>query len=316
MSMGSAAANSSVTPSHVAADSNASPAPSGYILGPGDQLSFFVSDLDEFANRTFSVDALGEVHLPLIGQIHAAGLTASDLAKEMTEHLKKFVRRPEVVANISSFQSQPVSVLGAVNSPGVRQLEGTKSLMEMLSLAGGLRPNAGNTITITRDSRMGPIPLPKAEENPSKKFSVASLKVKPLISSANPDENITVKAHDVITVSTADVVYAVGSINKPGGFVLGENETLSALQVVSLAEGLQKTAAADKAKILRQVPGTTTRTEIPVNLKLLLAGKNSDVALRSNDILFVPTSLAKVASYRTVEAVVQSAVGIAVYSHF
>jgi polysaccharide biosynthesis/export protein len=221
------------------------------------------------------------------------------------------------VAAIASYQSQPVSVLGAVNNPGVRQLEGEKTLYEMLSLAGGLRPNAGNTVHITRDLRWGRIPLADAKDDPTGRFSTASVKVRAIMSAMDPKENIMIKPHDVITVQTAEVVYAVGSINKPGGFVLGENETLSTLQVVSLAEGLQKTAAADRAKILRPVPGSSSeRSEIPVNIKKLLAGKAPDVPLKPNDILFVPTSAAKVARYRTVEAIVQSAIGMSVYTRF
>jgi polysaccharide export outer membrane protein len=145
------------------------------------------------------------------------------------------------------------------------------------------------------------------------RYSTASVKVKSIMNATNPVENITIMPNDVISVPKGDLVYAVGSINRPGGFLLGENETLTTLQVVSLAEGVSKTAASDKAKILRSVPGSTNREEIAVNIKQLMAGKASDIPLRANDILFIPNSGAKSASYRTLEAVIQTATGLAVY---
>src|ERR1019366_7224048 len=109
--------------------------------------------------------------------------------------------------------------------------------------------------------------------------------------------NIVIRPGDTIFVPKAEVVYVVGSVRTPGGFPIGENESLSALQVVALAQGLINTAATDRAKILRIVPGTVNRTEIPINLKLLMAGKAPDTSLQPGDILFVPNSGAKTAEY-------------------
>jgi polysaccharide export outer membrane protein len=114
-------------------------------------------------------------------------------------------------------------------------------------------------------------------------------------------------------VPKADVVYAVGSVTKPGGFPLNQHESLSALQVVSLAQGAKNTAALDKAQILRRVPGSTSRTEIAVNLKQLMAGKGTDIQLQPDDILFVPNSAAKTAGYKTIDSIVAAATGFAVF---
>ena len=95
--------------------------------------------------------------------------------------------------------------------------------------------------------------------------------------------------------------------------MLGENESLSALQVLSLAEGLDRAAAPQNAKIMRAVPGSNDRTEIPVDLKKLLAGKGTDVPLRADDILFVPTSVTKSVALRSLEAAIQVGTGIAIY---
>ncbi len=291
-------------------------APAGYTLGAGDQLTVTVSDLDEFNDKTFRIDRSGNLNLPLAGRIHADGLTIDQLEAETAEHLRRIVKDPDVVIGISEFHSQPVSILGAVNTPGIRQLEGQKNLFEVLSLAGGLRPDAGYMISITRDLKWGRIPLPDAKNDSTGRFSIASLKVRNVMNGTHPAENITVMPGDTISVPKADLVYAVGSVTKPGGFPLGENETLSALQVVSLAEGLQKTAAGDKAKILRSVAGSSNRAEIAVNLKQLMAGRAADIPLQSNDILFIPNSAAKSATYRSLEAVIQAASGVAVYGRY
>ena len=288
--------------------------PSNYALGVDDQITLFVSDVEELSNRPLRIDMKGNIHLPMAGRVHAAGLTVDQLQTEIESRLKKFVNDPDVVVNVTEFRSQPVSVLGAVNSPGVHQLEGHKTLFEVLSSAGGVRSDAGSTVTITRELNWGPIPLPNAKNDPTGHYSVASVEVKSITDGSNPAENITIKPNDVISVSKGKVIYCIGSVHRAGGFELGESESLSALQVLALAEGVDKTAAPEKAKILRQVPGSMQRTQIAVNLKQLMAGKGSDIPLQSNDILFVPNSAAKGVAARTAEAAISIATGLAIYA--
>jgi polysaccharide biosynthesis/export protein len=290
------------------------PAPSNYILGPDDQITLTVSDIDELSNKPMRIDMKGNIHLPMAGRVHAAGLTAEQLQSQIEDRLKKFVNDPDVVVSVSEYRSQPVSVLGAVNTPGVHQLEGHKTLFEVLSSAGGVRSDAGNTVTITRELKWGPIPLADAKTDSTGKYSIATVKVKEISDGKNPTENIVIEPDDVISVSKAEVVYCIGSVHRPGGFVLGESESLSALQVLALAEGFDAKAAGDRAKVLREVPGTLQRTEIAVNLKQLMAGKGSDLPLRANDILFVPNSAAKSAAGRTAEAAIQIMTGLAIYA--
>ena len=292
------------------------PPPATYLLGPGDQLTVYVADLpDEFADKNFRIDSTGDLSLPVAGHVHAAGLTTAALESEIKAHLT-VMKNPQVTVSLAAFGSQAVSVLGAVNSPGIRQLEGHKTLFEMLSASGGLRPDAGYLVKVTRDLKYGRIPLPDAIIDPSGACSVASIHLKDIINATNPSENIAILPGDTISVPRADLVYAVGSVIKPGGFPLNEHESLSALQVVSLAEGITKTAASDKAKILRSVPGNPERVEIAVNLKQLMAGKGSDVQLRPDDILFVPNSGAKSAGFKAIDSIVSAATGVAIYGRY
>jgi polysaccharide export outer membrane protein len=292
------------------------PVPSNYVLGPDDQITLFVPDLEEINNKPMRIDMRGDLNMPLAGRVRAAGLTADKLETVIEGRIKKFVKDPEVVVNVTEFRSQAISVLGEVGSPGVRQLSGQKSLFKVLSEAGGLRPGAGNSVKITRNLKWGQIPLPNAKDDPTGQFSVASISSKSIMDATSPAENIAIKPDDVISVPKADLIYCMGSVKKPGGFVLGQEETLSALQVLSLAEGLDKSASADKAKIMRIVPGSTIRNEIPINLKRLMAGKAADLPLKSNDILFIPNSAAKSALSRSVEAAVQIGTGVAIYARY
>jgi polysaccharide biosynthesis/export protein len=288
---------------------------SSYLLGPNDQISLVVDQLpDDFTDKLFRIDQNGDLSLPVIGRIHAGGLTQAELEDQVKSRFGIILKEPDIVVNVTEYASQPVSVVGAVNTPGIRQLQGGKTLFDVLSLAGGLRVDAGTTVQITRDLKWGAIPVRGATVSSSGLYSIATVRVKAVMQAA--EENIAIRPGDTVFVPKAEMVYVVGSVTMPGGFPIGESDTLTALQVVALAEGMVKTAAPDRAKILRIVPGTSNRSEIPINLKLLLAGKAPDTSLMPEDILFVPTSGLKTAGYRTIEAIVNAATGVAIYGRY
>ncbi len=290
---------------------------SNYVLGPDDQIAVLIPELDELNGKQFRVDKDGQVELPLAGRVNAGGLTSDQLGREIETRLKRFVNKPEAVVTITDFRSQPVSVLGPVGTPGVYQVQGCKTLFEVLSLAGGLKPEAGEKIRVTREIQWGRIPLPQAQTDPSGRFSVASISIKSIMDASHPEENIAIERDDVISVPKAELVYVVGAVHKPGGFVLGQDESISVLQVISLAEGPEKTAATNRAKIMRFIPGTTQRAEIPVNLAKLMSGKTAnDPRLLPNDILFVPDSAAKSFGAKTLDAAITALTGAAIYKPF
>jgi polysaccharide biosynthesis/export protein len=289
--------------------------PGDYLLGPGDLLSVMVTDLpDDFTTeRTFRVDTSGDVILPYAGRVHAAGFNIEGLSKEIEANLTVIIKDPHVIVGVAEFHSQPVSILGEVNEAGVHQVESGKRLLEVLALGKGFTEFVGNRVTITRNMRWGRLPLEGAQSDPTGQFSMATLQLKELMASKSPEQNILIMPNDVISVSRQEFVYAVGEVTKPGGFSLGEQETITALQVLSLAEGLTRTAASKKAMILRTVTGSKARTQIPIDVKELMAGKASDVALQADDILFIPNSTAKAAGYRTIDAIVNAATGVVLY---
>jgi polysaccharide export outer membrane protein len=285
---------------------------SAVTLGPDDQILIRALGVDEIDGRLARIDLQGYVDVPLAGKIKAAGLTIGQLEAEVATELRKYVRDPRITATLAEHRSEPISVFGAVNTPGVYNTAGPTTLIEILSKAGGLRIDAGNSIEITRVGSRAPIPLPSSKADSSGRFYTAEVDVKSLLEAKNPRQNVLVKPGDVISVPRADLVYVVGAVRKPGGFVLSERSNMTVLEAVAMAEGMEKTAAPGRAKIIRG--GTTTaRVEIGVNLSKITSGKSADVPLLANDILIVPGSGAKVAFYRSMEAALQAGIGIAVY---
>lgn len=289
------------------------PLRSTYVLGPDDQITIWALDAEEIANKPVLIGTGGYIHLPMVGRLRAAGLTVEQLEAELAARLKTYIKQPQVAVSITEFRSQPVSVIGSVTRPGVHQLQGRKTLVEILSLAEGLRPDAGHSVKITRRLEWGRIPLPTAADDPTGQFSVATVNLKAVMEAKNPEENILIRPNDVISVPRAEMVYVIGEVRRSGGFILQERETMSVLQALSLAEGLGRTAAPQSAKILRPASGASRRTEIPVDLKKIFAGKSADVPLRPDDILFVPNNAAKSAVLRSVEAAIQVGTGVAIY---
>jgi polysaccharide biosynthesis/export protein len=286
---------------------------SSYTLGPGDQLTLSGVSAEEIVNKPFRVDADGEVNLPMVGRLPASGLTLRQFEVQLNQRLSVYIRQPQMVATVTEFRSQPVSVVGAVRSPGTHQLEGRKNLMEMISLAGGFKEDTGNVIEITRQLEWGAIPLPNATTDSSKRFSLAKVNIEQLLEGNDPASNIPIMPHDVITVPKAELIYVIGGVNKAGGFVLAEKENMSVLQALSLAQGLDRTADSRHARVLRLESDRVERVEIGVDLRKILDGTAKDVALQGGDILFVPDSTAKRVRMRTMDAIVQAAVGVAIW---
>ena len=131
--------------------------------------------------------------------IHAGGLTQAEFEDEVTSRFGIILREPDIVVNVTEYASQPVAVLGAGNTPGIRQLQGGKTLFDVLSLAGGLRPVAGTTVKITRDLEWGAIPVPGAAASSSGIYSVATVRVKAVMQA--DEVNISIRPGDTVFVT-------------------------------------------------------------------------------------------------------------------
>jgi polysaccharide export outer membrane protein len=286
----------------------------GYTLGPDDVITVRGMHAYEIVDKPIRVEANGNVTLPLIGPLRAGGLTIEQFQSDLNDRLKNFYVEPQVSVTVTEFRSQPISILGAVANPGTHQLQGRKTVLEMLSMVGGVRNDAGPVLKITRQMQWGPIPLPGATVDESGEFSVAELNLSDLFEAKRPVNNILVRPLDVISIPSSAVIYVIGEVKKSGGFALGSRSSLSVLEALSMAEGFQAKASPKNARILRlKTSSDRQRTEIPVNMSRILAGKAADVPLERDDILFIPNSAARSAALRSVEAAVQIGTGLVIW---
>jgi polysaccharide biosynthesis/export protein len=261
-----------------------------YVLGPGDQVTIRAFEVEEISDKPFRVDSEGDVNLPLLGKVRAGGLTVEQFEADLMQRLKTLVRNPEVTVTVTQYRTEPVFLNGYFKSPGIYALQGRRTLLEMLTVAGGIQPNASRTIRVTRHLEMGTIPLLNAVVDNEKKVSTVEISVGSLRDNLNPAEDIVLQPLDTISVDRAEMVYVNGEVNKVGGVELGERDSVPVTELVAMVGGFSKDAAPDKARILRQVLNTSRRAEIPVDLKKILAGKERDFPVLPNDVLYVPRS--------------------------
>lgn len=293
-----------------------------YRIGPEDLLEISVFEAPEL-NRAVRVSATGEISIPLIGAVQAAGLTVKALEFVLQELLRhSYMKDPHVSVFMREMQSHPVSVFGAVKKPGVFQINEPKSLIEMLSMAEGLAEDAGDTVIVMRGAgsnagkdHSGDVSSAKTQStsrdnsdsrSESNQDSAATVEcnLKNLLESGDSRYDVLVFPGDVVKVTRAGVVYVEGDVKKPGGFMLKTNENISVLQAVALAEGLTRTAAGNRARIIRTDTATGARAEIPIDLTKVLAGGLTDAMLRPNDIVFVPNSTGKSVFYGSAQAAI------------
>jgi polysaccharide export outer membrane protein len=264
-----------------------------YVLGPNDQILIRAPEAEEIDNRPFRIDGDGNINLPLVGHIHAAGMSLQEMEADLVKRLREYIREPQVFVTVVQFRSEPVFFVGLFVKPGIYPLQGNRTLMEMLSSVGGLQQNADRHIKVTRHEEYGPIPLPDAIVDSEKKVSTVEISLGSLTQNMNPAENILLQPYDVITVGRAEPVYVNGETLRVGGIELAERDSIPILQALTQSGGFTKDAKKDKVRILRQIEGTTRRYKIEVNVSELLDGKGFDVPLQPGDIVYVPHSYAR-----------------------
>ena len=287
---------------------------SDYVIGPEDVLDIDVFNVPELT-KTVRVANDGTISLALLGHVQAAGCTTEQLRKELERRWgQSYLENPQVTVFVREFHAQPVSVIGAVERPGIYELRGPRTLIEILSMAGGLAKLGtapGRTIVVTRRGGFGE-ELQLVEGMNLVGADKVEINLARLLYSREAGLNIDIKPFDTVSVSRADIVYVVGDVKRPGGFVLADRENLTVLQALALAEGLNGTASKRQARIIRR-NADGSRTEIPVDLTRVLNGKSQDLELAANDVLFVPVSAGKAAARRGAEAVLGTLSGILIY---
>ena len=285
-----------------------------YVIGPEDVLSIDVFDVPELSKLKVEVGNDGSISVPLLGNVKAAGLTQHQLREELAKEWgQKYLQDPQVTVTIDDFKSRPVSVVGAVAKPGEYYLTGRRNLVEVLAMAGGpasLGAAAGKEVMVERPGGFQDVPQVDGlrQTAPDK----VSIEMKKLLYGQETDLDIEIEPFDIVTVSRAGIVYVVGAVGRPGGYVLDSKDSVSVLEALAMAQGVGPNAKTKDARIIKR-SDTGVQKEIPVNLKSMMQGKSSDVTLAANDILFVPNNAAKAIEKQTISTTIGMLTGLVVY---
>jgi polysaccharide biosynthesis/export protein len=278
----------------VAAHSSSSPPE--LLIGAGDLLEVSLYGMPDF-KIDVRVNSGGEISLPMLGTVAVAGLSVEQAETLIERKLsqKGLFNDPHVTVFEKEYATQGISVLGEVQKPGIYPLLGSRKLYDAISAAGGTTPKAGRYVLITRR---------QAPEHP--------LRV-PLLTGApeSMENNVKVEPGDTILVSKAGVVYVVGDVHQPGGFVMENGNDITVLKAIALAQGTNPNAALNAARLIRKTPEGPK--DVPLSLKQILAAKAPDLQLEPDDVVFVPSSAGKSAAKRGAEAILQMATGVAIW---
>jgi polysaccharide export outer membrane protein len=304
-----------------------------YILGSGDVVSIQVFDVPELS-RDVRISQSGTIGIPLVPvRLHIAGLTELQAEQKIEEVLvaNGLVTHAQVDVAVKERKSNPITIVGAVAHPMVYQMDRQVTLLEALAEAGGISPDAGNTLIVTRpeappapdaneppaigdestsssaekatSEKNSPANSASSEKEPNGTASPSAPQAEPpaisnlitvnlndLLETGDARNNILLQAGDIITVPHAGVVYALGAVGRPGGFVVtGDRQQLTTLKVLALAGGVSRTASPSHAVLVRK-DAQGKQTEVLVDLKKVMRRETEDIPMRASDVLYVPDS--------------------------
>ena len=327
-----------------ALSSTARTVPHDYVIGNGDVIIVDVFDVKELS-REVRVSQTGSIGLPLVPvRLRVAGLTEIQTEQKIAEVLEAngLVSHPQVSVSVKERRSKPITVVGAVAHPLVYQADRSVTILEVLAEAGGIANDAGDTVIVTRPMQAqasdptdppsispedpapsasdssktvfpAATPTASAPDEPPRIGNTITINLNDLMESGDATNNIILQTGDIVTVPHAGIVYVLGAVSRPGGFVLANDRShMSTLKVLALAGGLNRTAKQDRAVIIRK-DAQGQQHEVAVNLKAVMERSAEDVLLQPSDILYVPNSAAKQAMLRAVEIAVAVGTGVALY---
>jgi polysaccharide biosynthesis/export protein len=245
------------------------------VIGPGDDLEITVYGAPDLSGHGH-VSADGNISMPLIGSVRVARLSSSEAEAAIEDQLRQnqILNDPQVSVYVKEYSSSGISVAGEVAKPGFYSALGSRRLFDVLQAAGGTTDKAANMVMISHRDQ--------------KDATTLSISKDPVEMAAS---NIDLQPGDTVVVPKAGIVYVLGEVTRPGGYVLNSTGGITVLQVVAVAGGPTHIAAAGKTRLLRR--NGNGFQEQPINLSKLLRGKAHDVSVRNDDILFVPSSTIK-----------------------
>jgi polysaccharide export outer membrane protein len=269
------------------------------LIGPGDRLFIHVNDTPEVDQHPTVTDS-GEVPVIGVGNVKVSGFTPAGAAVIIHDRLiaAHYMNHPEVTVAIDQYATQSVSVLGQVKTSGAYPIATPRSILNVLALAGGLSEVADRNILIERHG--------DPEHTVHYLFSNNAERA--------VSDQMMVNPGDTVIVSKAGIVYVLGDVNRPGGYVMDNNESkMSVLQALAIAGGLTKSAKLGHARLLRtEANGTYSDRQLSVGD--LQKGKIPDIAMLPGDVLYVPFSFARNTATMGAASIASAAASAAVYA--
>lgn len=253
------------------------PGVADYRIGRQDLLEIEVFDVEELT-QTVRVGEDGSISLPLLGRLAVAGLTKSELEDLLARLLAdRYVRNPQVTVFVKEYESKKVAVSGAVKQPGTFEMLGRKTLLEMISMAGGLDVDPGKEIFIFR----------RADDGSTRRIAI---ELERLVYQADPALNVPLAPNDIVYVPAQEKVriFVSGAVNTPNQYEVPRDEPVTVLKAITLAGGTTERAAEKKIQVIRTDPETGARITLFVNLRKVKRGKAEDPLLKKDDIVLVP----------------------------
>ena len=272
-------------------------APHRLTLSAGDLIEINILDEPGLSGKV-RVSQSGDVRLVIGGQVHVEGLTADEAAAAIEIRLREgqFIREPHVSVFVDEYALEGVTVLGEVKSPGVYPLFGAQGLYYAIASAGGLTSAAANEVTIIH------IADPQHPQ-------IVELTNSPALAQ---EYDVQIQPGDKVIVSAAGVVYVLGEVGRPGGFVLARNESNYTVEkVLSLAQGFTHFAKLNDSLVIRKTSAGLIQYRIQISE--ILKGKQADMQLVAGDVVYVPSSTKKIIGYRSLEAIFTTGTGLAIY---
>lgn len=265
-----------------------------YQVGAEDQLAITIFGQDKLS-RELRVNGQGEISMPLVGVVRVGGLTTQEIEKRLEElYGADYLVKPQITVAVKEYHHQRVAVTGAVDKPGSYEIIGPRTLLEVMSLAGGFssRPGAlaGDTVNLIRHQN-APDVAKKARTGATPPFAPKTetvvIDLRRLVSGQTPELNLPVKSGDVIHVPFAGTAYVLGGVRRPGNIPVKENITVS--QAVAMAGGVDPILGTNAITVMR-FDDQGKPVSINTNLKDIIARSDQDLPLKDNDVVVVNES--------------------------
>lgn len=250
-----------------------------YKIGPKDLIEISVFGVEDLS-RTVRVSEDGKITFQPLGEVEVQGLTKSEIEKRLSALLsEKYLQNPQVTVFIKEYKSKKVSVLGAILKPGPYELLGNRTLLDIISEAGGLTGLHGDKIVIIR-------------QNPDGTSISLGIPIEDLTVKGDTSLNIPLMPDDIINVLMVQIVqiYMIGQVQKPGALEVKKTKIPTLLQAIAQAGGFSNRAAQTRV-LIKRTNADGTETEIKINVKDIIKGKIKDVQLKEDDVVIVPETI-------------------------